>query len=527
MAAGVIGDPYYRFNELEYSWIARDNWTFTKNFSVTDPDMLSGKQMVALEFDSIDTVATVWLNGVQLGAAPFYVPGVVSNMHLHLPFHAAEGPFGNHTQLLKPGPNANQLEVKIQSPLPVGLEEQEVYPYDVPYTQFYNTWDDNATFSDATSTYSGKTMNSRNFVRKTANDFGWDWGPAFVPQGIYGEVALVTFAVGHCHPVFTIMQNHTSDGGVVLEVAAEVYSPFPRTDDSGTVKVVVSAPDTKTPIAEASVSVESLAVGSNVVKVTFLPAAYTPHHTTPLHAPHHTPLTTHHTLHTTHHTSHTTHHTPHHTPHTHTLKVVIHLQPKDVELWWPAGYGGQTLYPVELSYTEPVTTAAPAAPPTAQVYTKRLGLRRARLVTDPTPPNKHNKTGESFYFEINGVPIYAKGANWIPADTFNDRVDSARLDWLLQSAVDANMNMVRVWGGGFYQPDEFYELCDAKGTFTVLTILALYPPYCTRTVPTILYPPHCTVPTILHCTLHTVLYPPYCTHHTALYPPYCTVPTAL
>ncbi len=71
--------------------------------------------------------------------------------------------------------------------------------------------------------------------------------------------------------------------------------------------------------------------------------------------------------------------------------------------------------------------------------------------------------GTSFYFEKNGKPIYCKGANWIPADVFLPRLTKSDYRNLLQSAKDANMNMLRVWGGGIYEADEFYELCDEMG----------------------------------------------------------------
>jgi beta-mannosidase len=71
--------------------------------------------------------------------------------------------------------------------------------------------------------------------------------------------------------------------------------------------------------------------------------------------------------------------------------------------------------------------------------------------------------GTSFYFEKDGKPIYCKGANWIPADVFLPRIKKEDYRRMLQSAKDANMNMLRVWGGGVYEADEFYELCDSLG----------------------------------------------------------------
>ncbi|KAB0368277.1 hypothetical protein FD755_020043 [Muntiacus reevesi] len=89
----------------------------------------------------------------------------------------------------------------------------------------------------------------------------------------------------------------------------------------------------------------------------------------------------------------------------------------------------------------------------------KVYFRTVELVEEPI----QDSPGLSFYFKINGLPIFLKGSNWIPADLFQDRVTSAMLRLLLQSVVDANMNALRVWGGGIYEQDEFYKLCDELG----------------------------------------------------------------
>ncbi len=76
---------------------------------------------------------------------------------------------------------------------------------------------------------------------------------------------------------------------------------------------------------------------------------------------------------------------------------------------------------------------------------------------------QNDSIGTSFYFEKDGKPIYAKGANWIPGDVFLPRLKKDDYRKMLQSAKDANMNMLRVWGGGVYEADEFYDLCDSLG----------------------------------------------------------------
>ncbi|MFM2278314.1 MAG: hypothetical protein RLZZ444_545, partial [Pseudomonadota bacterium] len=122
-------------------------------------------------------------------------------------------------------------------------------------------------------------------------------------------------------------------------------------------------------------------------------------------------------------------------------QVFVIERPK---LWWPAGSGEQTLYPL--------TVALPD-----ETVVRQIGLRRLELLTD------RDEAGSRFAFRINGREIFARGANWIPADALFSRTRPEKTEALLQSAVDANMNMIRIWGGGFYEHDWFYDLCDRLG----------------------------------------------------------------
>ncbi len=87
----------------------------------------------------------------------------------------------------------------------------------------------------------------------------------------------------------------------------------------------------------------------------------------------------------------------------------------------------------------------------------RIGLRTLELRQKP------DSWGKSFAFVINGVPVFAKGGNWIPADSFPSRITKDRYRQLIKSVRDTNMNMLRVWGGGIYESDDFYDLCDELG----------------------------------------------------------------
>ncbi len=128
------------------------------------------------------------------------------------------------------------------------------------------------------------------------------------------------------------------------------------------------------------------------------------------------------------------------------------------ELWWPVGLGEQKLYQVE-SFLLP-EGAAPSEAYAARALdwrTQRIGLRTLRLLRQP------DAQGESFELEVNGKPLWAVGANWIPDHSFPSCVDRGRLRAQLCRALDMNMNMLRIWGGGLYESDEFYELCDELG----------------------------------------------------------------
>ena len=119
------------------------------------------------------------------------------------------------------------------------------------------------------------------------------------------------------------------------------------------------------------------------------------------------------------------------------------------ELWWPNGLGKHPLY----TFRSRLLIGGQVA----DERSVRSGLRSLEVRQEA------DEWGKSFAFVVNGVPVFGKGANWIPADSFPTRISSERYRWLLKSAADANMNMIRVWGGGIYETDEFYEICDELG----------------------------------------------------------------
>jgi beta-mannosidase len=119
------------------------------------------------------------------------------------------------------------------------------------------------------------------------------------------------------------------------------------------------------------------------------------------------------------------------------------------QLWWPNGYGAQPLYEVEVTLKDGDVSL--------DQRNYRVGLRTIELCQDL------DQWGREFTFYVNGVRLFAKGADWIPTDSLPTRITESMLAGLLKSAVDANMNMLRVWGGGYYPEDMFYDLCDRYG----------------------------------------------------------------
>jgi len=134
------------------------------------------------------------------------------------------------------------------------------------------------------------------------------------------------------------------------------------------------------------------------------------------------------------------------------------------ERWWPAGHGEQPLYDVEIelrSGQDPLGSAS-----------RKVGFRSLRWDTEP------DEAGAPFQLIVNDRPIFVKGVNWIPDDAFSTRVDRARYRRRLEQAKAANVNLIRVWGGGIYEADDFYELADELGLLTwqdFLFACAAYP----------------------------------------------------
>ena len=128
-------------------------------------------------------------------------------------------------------------------------------------------------------------------------------------------------------------------------------------------------------------------------------------------------------------------------------KVDFHVS--SPKLWYPHGYGEQPLYTV--------TATVLANGTDVHQTSRRTGFRKGELIQEP------DAIGKSFYFRVNGVDVFCGGSDWIPADSFTPRVTEEKYRKWLEMMVDGYQIMIRIWGGGIWEEDIFYELCDELG----------------------------------------------------------------
>lgn len=131
-------------------------------------------------------------------------------------------------------------------------------------------------------------------------------------------------------------------------------------------------------------------------------------------------------------------------------RVVATLEIPDAALWWPTGYGDQPMYDLIIELRDRTNTRL-------DIARRRIGMRTIEVDTTP------DEIGTPFTVVVNGKPLFVKGANWIPDDHFLTRITRERLAHRVDQALGAHINLLRVWGGGIYETDDFYDVCDERG----------------------------------------------------------------
>jgi beta-mannosidase len=347
MAAGRIENPFYDRNEEECAWIEDREWWYRLSFDGPQ-EVLQPDERLLLIFHGLDTFATIWLNGEELGRhrnmfreAVFDVSGRA---------HAGE---------------PNTLALCFDRPLDhagAGAPDQ---------------WGRNP---------------ERAAMRKAQFGFGWDWGPRLPTIGVWRPVELRherRAAIRGVHFYTLEIERSEDKAAVAVRVEVEHFAA------DGPLTASITLASEGRPAAEHTFTLEG--AGTHLAGTTYLTV-------------------------------------------------------ESPRLWWTHDLGEPFLYDLRVVLIQDGTELCRQE--------RRVGIRTIELDQSPDPAERGTRF---FRFVLNGVPIFARGADWIPADSFLGAIPQERYEELLEAAKEANMNMLRVWGGGIYEHDHFYGLCDRLG----------------------------------------------------------------
>ena len=352
LAAGRIEDPFYDRNEEKCAWIEDREWWYRMDFTVPEQP-LRPEERLRLVFHGLDTFATIWLNGTEIGRH--------ANMFREAVFDVGGlARFGER----------NTLAILFDRPLDHAGEEHP------------DQWGRNP---------------ERVSMRKAQFGFGWDWGPRLPTVGVWRPVELRR----ERRAVISGVHFHTLDldpTGTRAAVAVSVEAERFAGDAPTTASIELSGPGGN------SVARQAIVLNTEGSR----------------------------------------------------LAGTAYLTVEHPRLWWTHDLGEPALYDlrVDLEQEDPDRDSM------LDRRDSKVGIRTLELDQSPDP----EEPGTRFFrFVLNGAPIFARGANWIPADSSVGAIPSERYENLLSAARDANMNMLRVWGGGIYEHDAFYDLCDTLG----------------------------------------------------------------
>ncbi|KAI1102051.1 glycoside hydrolase family 2 protein [Jackrogersella minutella] len=373
-ASQVIEDPYYGLNDFNLRWIALSNWTYTTQLSDLDT---AGNSRTFLLFNGLDIFADIRLCSQPVASTNnqfrqyfFDVTDILSNCEspeLQVEFGSAP----------------NIAEAIANQP------GQETWP-----------WGVEGLFE----------FTHRQFIRKEQSDFGWDWGPAFAPAGIWQKAWIIQLQEDEIYVRNSLLDLYREGqlnnlppdqtANWILNASVDVIGVIPE-GASMNFKVVDV-------VTQQKVSNGTLLNVTNSGDV---------------------------------------------------ITGSIVLAKEDYNLWWPSGLGPQNLYNITIDVVS-------GSGKTLSSVTKRTGFRTIVLNMDVILDEEISKgiaPGNHWHFEINGHPLYAKGSNFIPPDAFWPRVTPARIRQLFDSVVAGNQNMLRVWASGAYSPDFMYDIADELG----------------------------------------------------------------
>jgi beta-mannosidase len=345
--AGVIPPVDHGDGEMRQAWVGHADWTW-RGSVVLGADALA-QERVELVFGSIDTVARVLVNGVHVGDAA----SQFCTQRFDVKSAVREG--------------ANAVVVEVRAPVPYVLAEQARLgprPVNGDWTPYP-------------------------FVRKSACNFGWDWGPRVPTSGLGGSARIEAWGAARIDAVRPLVLRCDESSATVA-----VHVDAVRAARGGI--PVVAEVELETPAGDRIAGSAPLEADGRA---------------------------------------------------TVTLEI-----PRPMR-WWPRGRGAQHLHDLRVRLVAEGARRSQAL----HAWRRRIGLRSVAL---DTAPDAH---GSRFALVVNGEHVAVVGANWIPAQLFPEAPDGGRTDRLLELACDAHLNMLRVWGGGIYEPERFYERCDELG----------------------------------------------------------------
>ncbi|KAG5653170.1 hypothetical protein H0H81_002012 [Sphagnurus paluster] len=387
LKAELIPDPYRGFNEHKVQWIGDVEWLYRCSFHF---EKIPQHEHAILEFEGLDTVCDVYLNGTQILATFNQFRTYAYN----IPLPEGQNPLLQET---------NTLLLHFKSAKLLAKAEEAKYG---------KVRAGSTNLGDPSRVYVRKAQYDWRLVRLlcgtsllVANERcvrRWDWGPELMTVGPYRAITLKTFAVriNEVHPRAYLSFDQVSG------------KPFP------VLKVDITLDGNINPNAVHSLDIVLKATAGKEIRKQRL---LLQKHVIALND-----------------------------------AVSWDLGLDDVKPWWPVGYGEQTLYDVEVYLLGPNEEVV-------DTQVKRTGFRSVQLIQETLSDADQYGTGTTFLFEVNGVRLFIGGSNWIPADNFLTTVTEERYRAWLTLLRDGNQNMVRVWGGGIYEPDIFYDICDELG----------------------------------------------------------------
>ncbi|GJE92630.1 glycoside hydrolase family 2 protein [Phanerochaete sordida] len=422
LRAGIITEPLLGINEFTQRWIVDDNWTYTADLSsILKKESKSEKTL--LVFYGLDTIANITVAG--------HPVAWVNNQFRQYVYDVSD-------LLAAPSSHDTNLTVTFESAWLYGLNVTSR-----PDAE----WAPGIDFEYPTV---------RQWTRKVQSDYGWDWGPAFVPTGIYKPGYLVTLPTSTSdlttftaasHPLLVSSASPVFIEESSLEISKVGQTPIALPNESApwllnVTLFVRSAMDIRSP--SIVISIPELNITSSPLPVPSVPAD----------------------------TSAPTR-----------LQATFTIPEGVPQRWFPANLGTPKLYNITTS----LHFSSGDAPRVA--FTTQTGFRTITLVQAPYSEadvrERGITPGDQWHFNVNGRAFFSAGTNVVPYDPFYARTTSAQVRWVLESAVLSGQNMLRVWGGGTYQPSDeltggydFYSACDELGIFAWSELIfsdALYP----------------------------------------------------